>query len=395
MRAAVWVGALAVLTTGGTVLAQDTKPDVFAKLEGHRGGVSVMAFNPNSSFKVGLFATGAGNGTIRLWDADTGKFIGVLDNQKHNGARVNNLAFSANGFGLSSSSKHAVTVWDFTPPRPEPLIDPKSIDPKKIDPKDPKTFPKMVIPPPDYGWFLRPGARIPLVFEDGLGTDPVKIGTLTGDSRRVYFSGTEGARITVNSRVLSESFGENTGDELRSSFVPWAMGAMPDVESGLVAIYGAHKEAGEIKPAIAMVGLGEPKVIGRGVVRTPISGRPATVSFSPDGRWLVACNGEDLMYWKVPGSQVVTGDPKFIPGTSAYVAAAGPGNRIAFASPPEEGKKVKVTVVDVSGSQPKTVAVYTTDIDKVSALAFSRDGGRLAVADDVEGVVQLWGLDKK
>jgi WD40 repeat protein len=394
MRTAVWVGALAVLATGGTSLAQERKPDVLAKLEGHRGGVSAMAFNPNSNFKLGLFATAAGNGTVRLWDSDSGRFLGVLDNQKHNGARVNNLTFSANGLVLSSSSKNTVAAWDFTPPRPEPILpDLKSIDPKTIDPKDPKTFPKMVIPPPDFQWFLRPGARIPLAFEDPLGADPMKIGTVTGDNRRIYYSATEGARITVNSRVLAESFGTDTGDVLRSSFTPWAMAAMPDVESELVAMYGLHKEAGESQPAIALVGLGDPKVVGRGVVGTPAAGRPVTINFAPDRKWLVACNGEDLMYWRVPGSQVVSGEPKVLPG--AYVAAAGPGNRIAYASPPEAGRKAKVTVVDVSGSQPKTLATYTTDIDRVSVLAFSKDGSVLAVADDVEGVVQLWAMDKK
>ena len=160
-------------------------------------------------------------------------------------------------------------------------------------------------------------------------------------------------------------------------------------------MYGLHKEAGETRPAVALLGLGDPKVVGRGVVRTPVVGRPATISFAPDGKWLVACNGEELMYWRVPGSQVVSGDPKFLTNSPAYVAAAGSGNRVAFASPPEAGKKVKVTVVDVSGSQPKVLAAYATDIDRVSALAFSPDGSLLAVADDVEGVVQLWGLDKK
>ena len=173
------------------------------------------------------------------------------------------------------------------------------------------------------------------------------------------------------------------------------MAAISDFESGLIAMYGSVKEGGKSESAVAFVGLGDGKVLGRGAVRTPIAGRPLSVAFAPDGKWLVACNGEDLMYWKVPGSQVVTGDPKFLASSPAFVAAAGPNNRVAYASPPEDGKKVKVTIVDLSGTTPKVVAVYATDIDKVSALAFSRDGATLAVADDTEGVVQLWGLDKK
>jgi WD40 repeat protein len=391
MRAAVWVGAVAVLATGGPAVGQEKKPDVLARLEGHRGGIPVMAFNPNPKPRAALFATGAGNGMIRLWDAHTGKFIGVLDAPKHNGARINNIGFSADGYLMSSSSKNAVVAWNFTPPPPPPkdIPDPKKDGEPKKDPE-----PKKGGEPADDG-FPRRGAFIPIIFEDTLGADAVKIGTVTGDGRRVYYSATEGARVSVNSHVFDTRSGSDTGDELKSAFTPLAVSAIPDFESGLIAMYGTHKEAGKTEPAVAFVGLGDGKVLGRGVVRAPVAGRPVSIGFAPDGKWLVACNGEDLMYWKVPGSQVVTGDPKFLANSPAYVAAAGPNNRVAFASPPEDGKKVKVTVVDVSGTQPKVVAVYPTDIEKVSALAFSPDGAMLAVADDTEGVVQLWGLDKK
>jgi WD40 repeat protein len=391
MRAAVWVGMVAVLTAGGTASGQDSKPNVLAKLEGHRGGVPAIAFSPNPNPKVALFATGAGNGVIRLWDAHTGKFIGILDSQKHNGARINHVGFSADGYLLSASSKNALVVWDFFPPPPPPKTEPDPKDPKV----DPKKEPETKKDEEKTDGFLRPGAVIPIIFEDTLGADPVKIGTVTGDGKRVYVSSTEGARVTVNSRVLASRFGTDTGDELRSTFTPIAVAAIPDFESGLVAMYGTSKEGGKADPVVAFVGLGDGKVVGRGAVRTPIAGRPVSIGFAPDGKWLVASNGEDLMYWKVPGSQVVTGEPKFLANAPAFVAAAGPNNRVAYASPPEEGKKAKVTVVDLAGSQPKVVAVYATDIERVSALAFSRDGSILAVADDVEGVVQLWGLDKK
>jgi WD40 repeat protein len=136
-------------------------------------------------------------------------------------------------------------------------------------------------------------------------------------------------------------------------------------------------------------------VVGRGAVRAPVAGRPVSVGFAPDGKWLVACNGEDLMYWRVPGSQVVEGDPKVLAGAVAFAAAAGPNGRVAWASPPEDGKKVRVTVAELTAAAPRVVAVYATDIDRVSALAFSPDGNLLAVADDPEGVVQLWAVAEK
>ncbi|HSQ56592.1 MAG TPA: WD40 repeat domain-containing protein [Gemmata sp.] len=394
MRAAVWVGTVAVLATSGTALGQEKKPEILSRLEGHLGGITAMAFDHHSDRKLSLLATGAGNGAIRLWDTHTGKFLGTLDTQKHNGASINNLSFAANRLVLSSSSKNTIVVRDFTPPRPPPIPYPKeSPEPKGQKKEGSKSFPEPPKAPGD-DWFLRPNASIPVVYEDTLGPDAARLGVVTGDNQRVYYAATEGTRIVVNSHVLDPVFGTDTSDEFKNSFIPWAMDAIADRQSGLVAMYGSFKEGGKSEPAIGFVGLGDPRVIGRGTVRAPVIGRPLSLNFAPDGKWLVACNGEDVMYWKVPGSEVVTGDPKLLQVSPAYVAAAGPNSRIAIASPPEAGKKVKVTIVDISGAQPKVVIAYSTDIDRVSRLAFSPDGGLLAVADEVEGIVQLWELKK-
>jgi WD40 repeat protein len=396
MRAAVWVGMFAVLAGAGNAIAQESKPDILARLEGHRGGVSTMAFSPNPSRALALFATGAGNGVVRLWDAHSGKFLTQLDTQKHNGARINNLNFTAGGFALSSSSRNAVLVWGFSNPTPAPKKDLSNLKEfKKEKDEEEGEQEKEEQEPKIDNRYVGLSAETLVVFEDPLGPDPVKIGLVTGDGRRVYYAATEGARITVSSHISDPAFGSDTGDELNSAFTPWVMDAIPDRQSGLVAMYGLHKQGDKAVPAIAFVGLGEGRVIGRGVVRTPVTGAPLSISFAPDRRWLVACNGEDLMYWKVPGSQVVIGDPKFLANAPAYVAAAGSNNRVAFASPPEVGKTAKVTIVDLSSATPKVIATYSTDIAEVSALAFSADGDILAVADNVEGVVQLWGLGKK
>ncbi len=370
MRAAVWVGAIAVLLTGESAPGQEKKPEVLVKLDGHRGGISALAFDP----QVTLIATGSGNGVVRVWDTKTGGLAFRMDPLKQSGARINHLGFAASGKLLSTSSKNAVIVWDLSPPPKE--------EPKKESPDGKKVAP---VPAPP------PGPRlIPIVFEDTLGADPLKIGTITGDGHRVYLSSTEGARVSVNSHSFGR--GADTSDELKGAFTPWAMSAIMDPESELVAMYGSVKGPERSEPAIAFVGLGDGRIIGRGSVRAPITGRHPSIAFAPDGKWLVAGNGVDVMYWRVPGSQVVTGDPKFLTGLPAYAAAPGPNGLIAIASPPEEGKKVKVTIVDVNGAQPKVVAEYPTDMQRISALAFSPTGTILAVADDAEGVVQLWNL---
>jgi WD40 repeat protein len=366
MRHAVWVGLVAILVTGGTARAQERKPEILKKLEGHRGGVSALAFNP----KVSVLATGSGNGVVRLWEVKSGEQLARMDSQKPTGARINHLGFSANGELLSASSRNAVVVFDALQPKDNPEAKESSAD--------------------------SPARQVPVIFDDGLGNDSAKLGVVTGDGKRVFLSATEGVRISVGSRALAPRLGADTLDDLKGTFMPWAIAAVNDGDSALVALYGSNRSADKSEqPAIAFVGLGDGRVVGRGVVRAPIAGRPISIGFAPDGKWLVACNGEDLMYWRVPGSQVVEGDPKILLNSSAFVAAAGPNGRVAYASPPEDGKTVKVTLADFSGTQPKVVAVFAADIARVSALAFSPDGAVLAVGDDVEGVVQLWNVEKK
>src|SRR5262245_49262225 len=113
MRAAFWVGVVAVLFTAAPVAAQATKPAVRAKLLNHRGGVGSLAF----SQKGDLLATGTGNGILRLWDAQTGNLLAKIDSQKHNAARINLVAFSADGKLLSAASKNLVGVWDISDPK--------------------------------------------------------------------------------------------------------------------------------------------------------------------------------------------------------------------------------------------------------------------------------------
>ncbi|MBA4189326.1 MAG: hypothetical protein C0467_15120 [Planctomycetaceae bacterium] len=366
MRHAVWIGVVAVLVNGGSALAQDKKPVVVAKLEGHRGGVSALAFNP----KVSVVATGSGNGVVRLWEAKTGELLTRMDAQKPTGARINQLGFAADGTLLSASSRNAVVVWDIVPPKKDTTV------------------------PPGKEPFV--GRANPIVFEDGQGTDTAKIGIVTGDGKRAYFSTAEGVRITVSSRTFAPRLGADTSDDLKGGFTPWAVTAISDPDSALVALYGSVKATDKTEsPAVAFVGLGDAKVVGKGTVRAPVAGRPVSIAFAPDGKWLVACNGEDVMYWRVPGSQVVEGDPKILPNSSAYAATAGPKGLIAFASIPEVGKKAKVTITDVSSVQPKVVAVYSTNMDRISTLAFSPDGTLLAVGNDTEGIVELWNLEKK
>jgi WD40 repeat protein len=342
MRCVAWSAIVAILIAAGPVLGQPKKPDVVAKLDGHLGGVAAIAY----SGKGDRLATGSGNGVVRIWDAKTGELVARVDDDKHKTARVDHVAFSADGRYLSSSSRNIAGAWD--------LSDPK---------------------------------RIVLRYEDPYLPDPGKLGAVSGDGKLMYFTGTE------NNQPLLSSYSFGTRliikAELPAKLKPAAIASISDPGSALVALYCVTGEKNEAA-GIALVGLGEPRVLGKDVP-TPLEGQRVSISFAPDRSWLVVGNGSKVVYWRVPGSQVITGDAKSLPGSGHFVAAAGPRNVIAVASAPM-GKKVAVSLYDVGGADPKRLAEYASGLDRISALAFSPDGSILAVGDDVDGVVQLWSL---
>jgi len=342
-----WFGSCAVLFAIGPASGQAKKPEVVAKLEGHRGGVSAISY----SAKGNRIATGSGNGVVRVWDAKTGELIVRVDDNKHGSARVTNVAFSADDHYLSSSSRTTVGAWD--------LSDPK---------------------------------RLVLRYEDPYQTDASKLGAVSGDGRVVYFTAIENG-IPV---LRTYSFGTRTIStvDLSPKLRPIAMNPISDPESALVALYCATGEKGEVG-AVALAGLGETRVMAKDVP-APQAGKPLSISFAPDAKWLLVGNGSKVVYWAVPGSQVIEGDPWVLPG-NWYVAVPGPKSRVAVATMPEEVKKVTVKIFEIgadTGSTAKLIDEYPTEIKRVSALTFSPDGSILAVGDDSEGVVQLWALKR-
>lgn len=343
MRSATSIAALILLSATSPALVQQKKPDVVAKLEGHRGGVSAIAY----SAKGDRIATGSGNGVVRLWDARTGELVSRVDQGKHGSARVTSVAFSADGNYLSSSSRMMTGTWDISDPK-----------------------------------------RLSLRYEDPFGSDPGKLGIVSGDGQLMYFTGIENMLPVLG----AYAFGNRSisKPDLPAKLRPIAMSAITDSESALVAIHCATGEKGE-SAAVALVGLGETRILTKDVPALT-SGKSTSIAFAPDAKWLVVGNGSKVACWRVPGSQVITSDPILLQGTGHFVAAPGPRNVVAAAAGSTNDGAVLVTLYDVGGTEPKRMSDYNSGLKRISALAFSPDGAILAVGDDDEGIVQLWAL---
>jgi WD40 repeat protein/serine/threonine protein kinase len=99
-------GRLATGAQNGTVAVWDTQTggNLFTQ-QAHDGRVTAVTLNPDGD----RLASAAGDGTVKLWDAATGKEFRALPRQS---GRVNSLAFSPNGKLLASAGQDGVKVWE-------------------------------------------------------------------------------------------------------------------------------------------------------------------------------------------------------------------------------------------------------------------------------------------
>ena len=95
---------LAVASSIGVLIHDARTGEELRRLKGHRAEVYSVAFSPDSS----TLASGAGDDTVRLWDAVTGKHKRTLK-----GHSVYSVAFSPDGSTLASGSgDQTVRLWD-------------------------------------------------------------------------------------------------------------------------------------------------------------------------------------------------------------------------------------------------------------------------------------------
>jgi WD40 repeat protein len=404
MRIAVWVGAVAIIAGSGLMAAgRDGSPDVRVTLPDHFGGVTAIAFNA----KGDEIATGAGNGTVRIWNVKSG--ASAVKREEFKGISITGLAFSRDGSILAASGKGKVGMWIATEIRSAKTDVGTSPMTAKGDTRN-------------FKWIYFPSTDSEATYSDV---------AIPSDGQEIYFARRHFG-INYPGRMFRYDKARDITEERPGPkfFDPCAMACISHRDSGVVAVYGTVGEKG--MPAVVLYGFGEPKVITRGVPPltkdtppkdappkdtlskdvppkdsvpkdTPpknasLKETPQRISFSTDGKWLCAYSGT-LAVWPVPGSHIIGGDPAILEGV--YAAAIGPDNLMATVSPPDESRNAAINIwkLEVQGMkhtvEVKKVATYPTTLKDVGCLAFSPDGKTLAVGGFTDGVVQLWNMVEK
>jgi WD40 repeat protein len=366
MRTAVWVGTVLAIAGSGLVAAERKEtPELLLTLDGHRGGVTTIAFSANSERIV----TGAGNGLVRLWDVKSGKLIVKLE--EFSRISITGLAISPDGKTIAASGRGKVGMWTES--------DTKSY--KSDATNTPVTGPKGETK--YYKWLSFPNTDSEAVYADV---------AITGDSKEIYFARRH-AGVNYPGRIyrfdtVHEITDERPGPKMID---PRAIACVFDPDSGVAAVYGSISDKEEA--AVLLYGFGDPKIITRGV--PPLTKNTyQKIAFSPDSRWLCAYSGS-LAVWPVPGSHIIGGMPIKIEGVT--VAAIGPDNLMATVSPKDEARNAEIIIRELSSRtkqvEEKMVATIPTTLQDVSYLAFSPNGRILAVGGSKDGVVQLWNMD--
>ncbi|MBA4066324.1 MAG: hypothetical protein C0501_21940 [Isosphaera sp.] len=340
---------LAALLVAAPAAAEDKKPEVRAKLDGHRGAATAVAF----SRKGDLLATGAGNGVVRVWDAKTGKELAKLD--EHKGEKITHVAFSANGKLLSAVAKTGFVVWDAAKPD-KPAVAFKELKEKELG---------------YHGTVSGNGKRF--YFASGTKQPTGMVSTTTGQPIINYRW--ELAYYDPESKETKTVFAHAYPDATVAVIC-----AIPDEESAMVAVGGR---------SVGFYGIGDYRGLGD-------TGGANRLEFSPDGRWFCTSGSAasaPVLCWKVPGSQIVEGPPREVmPYNRAGLAAPGPNDLLAYTNHPRVGEVTSFTVLRIA-DKPETVASFVAGIKEVSCLAFSPDGKTLAVGNTADGTVELWTID--
>jgi WD40 repeat protein len=162
-----------------------TGREVHKPFEGHRGLVNALAFHPQRPW----LASSGKDGSVRLWDLEAGKPLGVL----HQAREVFEcVAFSPDGRWLAAGGYDTrVALWDFRelPPRPSPPT-------RSLTNHDSGVW--AVAFSPDGKYFASGAGRGVIILWDGARFEPIV--TLRGDTGEI-----RGLSFSKDGRLLAGS----------------------------------------------------------------------------------------------------------------------------------------------------------------------------------------------
>jgi WD40 repeat protein len=123
---------LATGSPDGTVRLWDVETGrQLHRMRGHTEWVLGVAFSPDGR----RVASGGDFGIVRLWDVNSGQEVLALDG--HTKSLVGGLAFRPDGNLLVSTSDDGIRVWDASPVEPEHEPTPQLPDPDHVSTTEP------------------------------------------------------------------------------------------------------------------------------------------------------------------------------------------------------------------------------------------------------------------
>jgi WD40 repeat protein len=327
--------------------------------------VSSVAFSPDGRRIV----SGSLDGTVRIWDADTGQLFG--EPLIGHTSLVLSIAFSPDGRITSGSSDQTIRIWDSDTGQPfgEPLTGHKSSILSVAFSPDGQRIASGSNDQTVRIWDVDTGQQVGEVLANH--TDYVRSVAFSRDGRYIV-SGSDDKTVCIWDADTGQLIGEpligHTSSVLSVAFSP--DGRITSGSSDrTVCIWDV--QAGQM--------VGEPLTGHTDYIRS--------VTFSPDGRY-IASGSDDrtLRIWDVKTSQPV-GEP-FVGHTDFVrsVAFSPDGRRIVSGSDDQT-----VRIWDAIAAQP-IVEPFIGHTECVRSVAFSSNGRQIVSGSD-DKTVRIWDVD--